>query len=286
MKRKTTITLTIASLLGMAGMLYAANHFFFSGVNDPFYHAGPIGVAAAPADLISTNYCTNTSFTIVNKIDCQGGFSEIAQIQTPNGGGCQELYMTITPNVAANAGFTPRDYFITAGPNIWRLRLPDPPVLFATIPDGGCFVPGDHTGITFDHEGTFDFNMLVTCKGSGGVWKVDGTGTPTNLGFVTFNGEGRELENPAVVPRNFGPFGGQLWMADENFPGTISTIPGAIHAIDNNGNVTLDVVEWHGAEQILPIPDTPCPFCSGGVLFQAITLNEQGQVGLYQYFPI
>ena len=87
MKRKTTITLTTTALLGLAGVLYAANHSFFSGVNDPFYHAGPIGVAAAPADLIATNYCTNTSFTGVNKMDCQGGFSVIAQIQTPNGGG-------------------------------------------------------------------------------------------------------------------------------------------------------------------------------------------------------
>src|SRR6201984_1191412 len=100
MKRKTTITLTIAGLLGLAGMLYAVNqdffkgvqggptkappsppapaatHFFFSNVHDPYpgLGAGPIGVAAAPADLIATEYCTNSNpaLTNVDKIDCFG----------------------------------------------------------------------------------------------------------------------------------------------------------------------------------------------------------------------
>src|ERR1700756_2490927 len=153
MKRTTTIALTIAGLLGLAGMLYAANHQLFGGVEDPGLHArptgappapavpnqtasffsgvhnpdpspnqaGPIGVAAAPADLIATEYCGFTGFTNVDKVDCFGGFATIAMIPTPGGGGCEELYMAIAPTQAANAGFTPRDYFITAGPNIWQL---------------------------------------------------------------------------------------------------------------------------------------------------------------------
>ena len=150
-----------------------------------------------------------------------------------------------------------------AGQNIYQLRLPNPPTLFAQIPDGGCINPGDHTGITFDHEGTFNFNMIVTCKGSGGVWLVDGNGNPTNLGFVhDQNNQARTIENPAVVPRAFGPFGGQVWVTDEDYPNTVSTVPGAIHAMDSGGNVTLDVVEWHGAEDVLVIPQTPCTFCS------------------------
>src|SRR6266516_2916832 len=138
MKRKTTITLTIAALLGLTGVLYAASHSFFSPVQDPTYGAGPVGVSAAPADLIATEYCTNTTFTNVDKITCQGGFAVIATIPTPGGGGCAELYMTIAPSISANAGFAPLDYFITAGPNIWQLRPPNPPTVFATIPDSGC----------------------------------------------------------------------------------------------------------------------------------------------------
>src|ERR1051326_3710322 len=119
MKRKATIVLTITSLLGLAGIIYASANFF-SPVRDPYPNlgAGPIGVAAAPADLIASEYCTATSFTNIDKIDCFGGFAPIAQIQTPNGGGCQELYMAIAPTESANAGFSPRDYFITSGPNI------------------------------------------------------------------------------------------------------------------------------------------------------------------------
>src|ERR1043166_4462992 len=85
MKRRTTITLTIAGLLGLAGVLYAANpsffggaqnptsdtksagggaapaatHVFFSNVHNPApspNQAGPLGVAAAQADLIATEY--------------------------------------------------------------------------------------------------------------------------------------------------------------------------------------------------------------------------------------
>src|SRR6266404_4168471 len=336
MKRKTTITLTIAGLLAMAGMFYAANprpfaavpapmsdrqvevapaqpaatptptfatHSFFSAVHNPDpspNQAGPLGVAAAPVDLIATEYCSFTGFTNVDKIDCFGGFAPIAQILTPNGGGCQELYMTIASSVAAGAlpfPFAPRDYFITAGPKIYQLRPPIPPILYAVIPDGGCSNPGDHTGITFDKTGIqgFDFNMLVTCKGSGGVWQVQGNGgldhgnalaTVTNIGFVLdHNNQARHIENPAIVPRNFGNHGGELWVSDEDYLDTVTTIPGAVHAIDPNGNVTLDVVEWPGAEAVLVIPDTPCTLCSGGELFQAITLNEQGPYGLYQYLP-
>src|SRR5712691_8256372 len=107
MKRKTTITLTIAALLGLAGIFYAANprpfvtvsaptsdrqiapalpaatptatfatHSFFSGVHNPDpppNQAGPLGVAAAPVDLIATEYCSFTGFTNVDKIDCFGG---------------------------------------------------------------------------------------------------------------------------------------------------------------------------------------------------------------------
>ena len=315
MKRKTTITLTIAGLLGLAGVLYAANqtffnnnaqaaspyagpvaggsaapfatHVFFSGVHNPDpspNQAGPIGVAAAPADLIATEYCGFTGMTNVDKVDCTGGFATIAMIPTPNGGGCEELYMTIAPSQSANAGFTPRDYFITAGPNIYQLRLPNPPTLFAVIPDSGC--SPDHTGITFDKEGQFGNDMLVTCKFSGGVWKVNGTGVVTNVGNFHSAGPIGEIENPAVVPRGFGPFGGQLWVSDEDYPNTSTTVPGALHAMDSGGNATLDVVEWHGAEAVLVIPQNLCTFCAqNGTLFQAITLNEQGPYGIYEYFP-
>src|SRR5262249_58416279 len=55
---------------------------------------------------------------------------------------------------------------------------------------------------------------------------------------------------------------------------------------DSGGNVTLDVVEWHGAEQVIVVPNNLCTFCNNGTLFQAITLDNFGPVGIYQYFPV
>ena len=63
-----------------------ATHFFFSGVHNPDpspNQAGPIGVAAAPADLIASEYCSFTGFTNVDKVDCGGGFAPIATNSRP-----------------------------------------------------------------------------------------------------------------------------------------------------------------------------------------------------------
>src|SRR5438094_8000067 len=123
MKRTTTITLTIAGLLGLAGMLYAADHQLFRGAQDPALHAGPtgappapaapnqlasffsgvhnpapspnqagpLGVAAAPADLIATEYCAfgnpDSAFTNLDKLACAASFATIAQLATRRGGG-------------------------------------------------------------------------------------------------------------------------------------------------------------------------------------------------------
>jgi hypothetical protein len=93
------------------------------------------------------------------------------------------MYMAIAPVQSANAGFTPRDVFITNGLLIYRFTPPNPPNpltaadIFATIPDVGC--SPDHTGITFDKEGTFGNNLIVSChENPASVWRVNGAGTP------------------------------------------------------------------------------------------------------------
>src|SRR5215831_8643478 len=126
----------------------------------------------------------------------------------------------------------------------------------------------DHTGITFDHVGTFGYNMIVTCE-NGAIWQVDGNGIPT---FIVDTGT--HMEGPAIPPLSFGPFGGQILVADE--------FSGSVHAIDNTGNVTYDVFSNYGAEAVLVIPSVPCTFClGGGAYFQAIENFQTGNV--YQY---
>ena len=145
---------------------------------------------------------------------------------------CEEMYMAVAPSTSGppNNTFTPRDVFITNGVLIYRFTPPTPPNpltaadVFAIIPDGGC--APDHTGITFDHVGTFGYDMIVTCGGGGsgppgGIWRKDGVAlrAPSHVADLTFNGQGLEAEGPAVVPSTFGPNGGDIWVANENYPG-------------------------------------------------------------------
>jgi hypothetical protein len=249
---RTKITLTIAGLLALTGILYAASSTQFSSGS-----SGVVGVAASKSDLIVSEYCSQN----IDTVDCLGKISLLATIPGPVGP-CIEKYPAIAPALSANAGFTPRDIFVTQGTDVYKIRG-STVTPFATIP--GC--AADHTGITFDHVGTFGYNMIVTCQG-GGVWKVDGNGTTTHIADT-----GTQLEGPAVAPPSFGPFGGQILAADEN--------NGQIHAIASDGTVTLDAFDWYGAEGVVVIPSAPCTFCSGGSFFQAI----ENFNAIYQYAP-
>src|SRR6266513_1184120 len=163
---RTKITITIAGLLALTGIFYAANPTQFSSL-PPI-----VGVAVTKTDLIVSDYCSQN----IDTIDCLGNLSLLATIPGPVGP-CLEKYLTIAPSQSASAGFTPRDIFVTQGTEVYKISGSTNTVTpFATIP--GC--DSDHTGITFDHYGAFGFNMIVTCNG-GGVWEVDRTGTTTHI---------------------------------------------------------------------------------------------------------
>ena len=176
MKRKTTITLTIAGLLGLAGVLYGAGTYsFFSLDIDPNGISGPIGVAASKTDVIATEYCSQN----IDTIDHLGNVSVLAMIPAPVPPSCGEKYLTIAPLESASATpvpFTPRDIFVTNGILIYKVTPPTPnrhPADLCDAPRRGC--APDHTGITFDHVGTFGFNMIVTWRTAASGFSVDGT---------------------------------------------------------------------------------------------------------------
>jgi hypothetical protein len=95
---RTKIALTIAGLLALTGIFYAANPSRFATVNtpqSPLRHPpnhpaanpqpfaivnAPIGVAASKTDVIATEYCSQN----VDKIDHLGNVSVLATI--PGGG--------------------------------------------------------------------------------------------------------------------------------------------------------------------------------------------------------
>ena len=128
MKKRTKITLrtkiylTIAGLLALTGVFYAANPVPFVSTI-PF----PTGVSAAPDLLLVSEYCNDE----IDTIDCQGNVSLFATI--PGFGSCREKYMAIAPSQSANAGFTPRDLFVTQGALIYRATTGLPSTILAHL---------------------------------------------------------------------------------------------------------------------------------------------------------
>ena len=270
MRRRTTISLTIAALLSLSGMVYAANHVLFSFIVGTF-SAGPIGVAGSPDTLLATQFCDPELLSI----DCLGIPTPLTTIPGFPSGQCLERYMSVAPAVSVNAGFNPRDIFITQGNQIFKFTPPAGPLVsFTTLPSCG----NDHTGITFDHVGTFGNNMITSCE-NGTIWTVNGAGASSLVATLPIN---IENEGPAVAPLSFGPFGGQILTTNDN---------DAVNAIRNDGFVTLNAFvtgAGTGPESVHVIPQTLCQYCgSNGSFFQAVEAGGFGSFpGLYEYFPI
>src|SRR5882724_5525826 len=273
MKKRTKITLrtkiylTIVGLLALTGIIYAANPMpFSSGV--PF----PTGVAAAPDLLLVSEFCSEN----IDKIDCNGNASVFAML--PGFGSCREKYMATVPltSGAPNNTFTPRDVFATEGPLVFRIDSTGTVTLFAALP--GCLA-SDHNGITFDHFGTYGFDMIVTCH-EGNVFRVNGAGTVTPIASLFPPGSSNVAEGPAVVPPGFGPHGGEIWVADE--------INGQIHAIGPppTYTVTQNILPHVSAEGVFVIPNPPCSFCDSPPPGSAFFLAEQQMTQQIWRYPL
>src|SRR4029077_3099060 len=177
MKKRTKITLrtkiylTIVGLLALTGVLYAANPtpFTLPPGSIPF----PTGVAASPDLLLVSEYCSEN----IDQIDCNGNATLFAQF--PGFGSCREKYMTIAPSQSSAAGFTPRDVFAVEGALVFQVHNGSV-TLFSALP--GCLA-SDHNGITFDHFGTYGFDMIVTCR-EGSVFRINGAGTATQIASI------------------------------------------------------------------------------------------------------
>jgi hypothetical protein len=212
---------------------------------------GPIGVAASPAQLIVSEYCTG----ILDRLDDLGTVSPFASIPGYPVGTCIEMYLAISPGLGTWAA---NDIYATQGGQVWKIAPDGSSVTaFATIPNCGV----THSGITFDHVGSFGFDMIVACN-NGNVYRVDPAGMPT---FVATTGT--FLEGPDIPAVTFGPLGGQIWAADEN--------SSTVWAISNGGTVT-PAVSYPTAESVHVIPPNPCSFGnSNGALFSAMFADNQ-----------
>src|SRR5262249_18010647 len=192
----------------------------------------------------------------------------------PGFGSCREKYLSIAPAVSAGAGFTPRDVFAIEGATIFKVT-PGNATLFAVLP--GC-VASDHNGITFDHVGTYGFDMITTCN-EGQVFRVHGDGTATRIAGPF--GPNAAIEGPGVAPLTFGPtYGGRIWVADEN--------NNAIHMVGLPGDgypITLNILPHVNPEGVYVIPNPPCSFCTGNGNWGFFTAEQQ-QFGFIWSYPV
>src|SRR6266550_339292 len=248
MKKRTKITLRTKIYLTIGGLL-ALTGVLYAANPTPFVFTIPLptGVAAAPDLLLVSEYCSEN----IDQVDCNGNATLFATL--PGFGSCREKYMTIAPSQSAAAGCTSTD----------------------------------HNGITFDHFGTFGFDMIVTCQ-EGDVFRIHGDGTGGAAPIASlFPGGGHEVEGPAVVPPGFGPHGGEIWVADED-PGN------AVHAVRNDNppgpgpyTVFPNILSHVSAEGVSVIPSPPCAFCDSPPAGpSAFFLAEQQNFQLVWRYPL
>jgi hypothetical protein len=271
---RTKIYLTLVGLLSLTGALYAfpANPFTFS------VFPQITGLAATKSELFATGYVTNPD---IYTLDCAGIPSDYQA--APIG----EKYIALAPAQSVNAGFTPRDVFLTFGQGIFRATPPGPFTFFTSVPCSGGEV--DHSGITFDRVGTFGNDMIFTCNG-GDVFKIDNIGNVPHVTFLAHASSGGEIEGPVVAPLSFGTgpnqFGGQILVADEDI--------GEVNAIKNDGppaTVTHNIFNWPGflepspeALTFVPQPQDMCTYC-GFAFFQSSQQNPAGAPSVFAYPP-
>src|SRR5580765_1356207 len=255
---RTKIYLALVGPLALTGILYASNPVPFTG-QVPF----PTGVAASPDLFLVSEYCSER----IDKVDCNANATLFATM--PGFGSCREKYMAVAPLTSGppNNGFTPRDVYVTEGALVFRVDGVGNVTLFAALPN--CFA-SDHNGLSFDHFGTYGYDLIVTCR-EGNVFRianVGGTGVVTQIASLYPPGAPNTAEGPAVVPPGLGgPHAGEIWIADE--------VGNAVHTvgIPPTYTVTNNFLSHPSAEGLYAVPNPLCTFCGSF----AFGLAEQQQ---------
>ena len=104
---RTKIYLTLVGLFALTGVIYAfpAHPFNFSTFQSL------TGLAGSKTELFATGYFGNDNQNIYT-LDCMG-IPTLYQVAPPG-----EKYLALAPAQSANAGFTPRDVFVTLGSGV------------------------------------------------------------------------------------------------------------------------------------------------------------------------
>jgi hypothetical protein len=187
-----------------------------------------VGHICLPTDIIWTgsHFIISTVPGVPLKI-----VSRTGTVSSPFAANCfasgEESYMSIAQ--PQNYKFGIGNIYIAKGGIIWKIDPTDKQCsIFTNIT--GPFVGVrhgqlSHTGLTFDTEGSFD-NSLMASTDDGSIWKIDYRG---NFKLLGSNIGGRP-ECIHVVPKNFGPYGGNLIVGSEK--------TGSVYAVTNDGKIS------------------------------------------------
>lgn len=258
--------------LGNMAPVFAAGSVFVSGLTQP------AGIVATPYKLLFTVPYSIGNPRLIMSVDSLGAVTLFATLPNrPISELPAEEYIAISPGLG---GFPASFVYVVQGTNIVQVTPDGLTVsVFATIPS----LPCSHSGIAFDHVGTFGFDMIISAGGGGGcggptgeVWRVNSAGVATLVATVTGTPT-PILEGPEVAPLGFAPYGGQIVLASENFGG------GTVFAVSAAGVVST-VASVADAEDVRFIPPNPCNFgSSGGSYFQTRYSDTPGASSIWKF---
>ena len=96
--------------------------------------------------------------------------------------------------------------------------------------------PSENLGLAYDQVGAFGHDLIVTSSAGGNVWLVNATGNVTLLVQLhTYIG------GPDVAPMSFGPFGGDVIIAEKRMGEVVAVTPSA---------VVTNVANWSKANAV------------------------------------
>lgn len=215
----------------------------------------PVGVASTKTALLVTQWQHDR----VLSLDSSGTATLFANLPS-TGDADLERYIMVSPGLG---GFPKGYIYVTQKQTIYRINPSGSTVkAFVTIPD----LPNSNNLIAFDTVGTFDYDMIIAGGKRGKIYRVTSTGSYSVV--ADLDPLVIDLQEPAVAPPSFAPYGGQL-LVPTKYGDTV-------YAVTASGDIST-VATYDSAGQVIFIPRTVCSFgSSGGAWF--VAMQDQGEI--------
>ena len=212
-----TVIMIATSFATSSLIIMLLKEVYAEGKFVPFVRKIPPNLSYPPSDIAWTGIqfiITTVDDGLLNTVSTKGKLSSFA----PNCFKIEGYESHIAIAGKENYKFGVGNIYVSNGPLIWRI---DPTgskcSIFANLssPQAPFLKPtGYHTQLTFDTQGSFDKNLIVS-TGDGSIWTLDYKGNSkllaSKIGDPLFLAFGSEiLECLDVAPANFGPYGGTL----------------------------------------------------------------------------